>query len=228
MENRFEGAIWHGKIKTKTALIVGLGATGSYTSLFLGRSGVNNFELVDMDTYEYHNIGSQMASYMDITKFKVDVNRDLLVKYTSAKGIFTHNSRIEDISSYYGLFNRDIIICTLDSMSGRKYMFEQWLSINKSNTIFLDTRIGAEYWELYAIPQGDQEKIDKYKLTLFDDDRGNVGACNYQQSTLSAAGAALQLAEVVNMWITNELTEDTYLPYKITKDLRTQNHGISY
>lgn len=225
--SRFSGCIWAKEIEKYPALIVGLGATGSYLSFFLARAGVKQFKLIDFDKYEAHNINSQMASHFDIGEYKTNASQKFLLDYTDVKIINLAQSRIENTYSSEFIDNK-IICATLDSMSGRKYMFEQFVANCKDDSIFFDSRIGAEYWEVYCIPRNSPEKIERYKETLFDDTKGNIGACNYQQSSHSACGAALKIVELTTNWITNIITEDNILPFKITNDIRTNNYGVYY
>lgn len=220
MENRFSGAIWAKQIKNVNVLLAGAGGTSSWLALFLGRSGINTLSVVDFDTFNYVNCGSQFVKHSDIGSYKVNALTSNLSEFTSIKYINNYNSKIEDVNITYNYY--DVIIAGIDSMATRKYMFEKFLALAKDNTLFIDTRIGAEYWEVYAFRKTDLESIEKYKLTLFDDSQGNIGACDYQQSTLSAAGAAIQAAELVNIHITNLIIDEQDLPYKTTKDLRLQ------
>jgi len=222
MENRFEGASWYPIMKTQNAAIVGLGATGTFFAFFLARAGVNNVKLVDFDSFESHNFGSQLISQSAIGTNKAVATRDMLFKFTNVPNIFTSQVRVEET-----FYSSEIVVCTLDSMSGRKYMFEQFLT-DVNQKLFIDTRISAEYWEVYAITKNNQENIAKYKETLFSDEQGNVGACNYQQSSHSAAGAAIQGVELITNYLNNILMDDDYLPFKCSKDLRTQNYQCSY
>lgn len=225
-ENRFSGAIWAQPINNYRCVIVGLGATGSYLSFFLARAGVKYFYLVDFDIYNPINIGSQLAEWADVGVNKTEAVEQKLYSYSSPNSVITYETRIQEED--WLLTSYPIICCTLDSMEGRKFMFEQFLNNQNRHAIFFDTRIGAEYWEVYIIPKGNQEKIDRYKETLFGEEQGNTGACNYQQSSHSAAGAAIKVTELLTNWITNIITEDDYLPFKITMDIRTQNYGIYY
>lgn len=232
--NRQSGALWynpeHNKGKTiqnYPALIVGLGATGSYLSMFLSRAGVQDFTLVDFDTLEPHNLGSQCYSFSQIGSYKTDAAIENLNSFSSSSNLYSYNESIEDLE-WEGLNYHKIFCATLDKMEGRKYLFEQWLKDSPENSIFFDSRIGAEYWEVYALPKGNEDKIKRYRETLFGENEGNTGACNYQQSSHSACGAALKIVELTTNWITNIISEDDYLPFKVTNDIRTCTYGVDY
>jgi hypothetical protein len=234
--NRFSGAIWSNKTAnpTKTidnypALIVGLGATGSFLAMFLARAGVGKFQLVDFDLLENHNIFSQNYPFHEIGNYKADALSNTLTNFSNATDVHLDRYKIEDLNWLSSSIQSKKIFCaTLDKMDGRKYMFEKWLKKSPDDSIFFDSRIGAEYWEVYAIPKGNIDKIERYKATLFSDTEGTTGACNYQQSSHSACGAALKIVELTTNWVTNQIIEDDYLPFKVTNDIRTNNYGVNY
>jgi hypothetical protein len=226
--NRIEGAVWHKAIQKQTTTIVGLGATGSFVSLLLARAGINHLRLVDFDYYEIHNLGSQLADYQDIGENKARATANKLALFSSATTVSVYNDRIENKSGLLTPNYSNIVISALDSMSGRKYIFETMKSNNYRGQLLLDSRIGAEYLEVYCIPMNNQDYVDRYAETLFSDEQGNTGACNYQQSSHSACMAACEMVKLVTNWVTNKLMEDDDIPFKITHDLRTNNYGVHY
>lgn len=57
-------------LKTKTVVIIGMGSGGSLLALYLAKSGVKNFLLIDNDRLETHNIIRHICSLEDIGRFK--------------------------------------------------------------------------------------------------------------------------------------------------------------
>ena len=225
---RFEGASWYPSMKRKHAVIAGAGATGSFFAFFLARAGVAKLSIIDFDTFEPHNLGSQMISYDAVGQFKAEAVVKMLGEFTNIPHVTYSIKRLEEISEGYAYKMNDIFVSAIDSMSTRKEMFESFLKSYQADAIFIDTRISAEYWEVYAVTKNNQSAIDRYRETLFSDDQGNTGACNYQQSSHSAAGAAIQGVELITNHLNNILMEDDYLPFKCSKDLRTQNYNVIY
>tara|TARA_R110000868_G_scaffold383163_2_gene649948 strand:+ start:231 stop:908 length:678 start_codon:yes stop_codon:yes gene_type:complete len=221
---RFEGAIWYKDIQTLTCSIIGVGATGSYAAFLLSRAGIKNLTLVDPDYIEVHNIGSQLFGYQTIGQSKVGAVKNMLLEYTTPKRINVYSSKVEENSIF---LKSDIVLSTLDSMSGRKYMFDIFLQQDVCK-IFIDSRISAEYYEIYCITKENTEAIEKYKKTLFSDAEGNMGACNYQQSSHSACMAACEITKLVTNFVTNNIIEEKEIPYKTVYDLRTSKHTIEW
>jgi len=225
--NRFSGASWYPEMGKKRAVVVGLGATGSWASLFLARAGINTLNLIDPDYFEYHNVGSQLVHYQQIGVPKVQAafnNINNLV--VSDIDIFTSIDTIENRSGL--LHNSDFVFSMTDSMDVRKFIFEKFRKSEQLKSLLIDTRISAEYWEIYAVQLGNESQYVKYEQTLFSDSEGYTGDCNYQQSSHSAAGAAIKAVELCTNHLTNIEMDDDYLPFKITNDIRTQNYNVIY
>ena len=219
---RFEGALWYAPIQKLSCTIVGVGATGSYLAMLLGRAGVKMMNLIDPDYLEAHNLASQLYPMQDLNLSKVAACKKMLTNYTDVYTIKTSEYRIEVVPH---LLNSNIITSTLDSMSGRKFCFEGFKASNSAK-IFLDSRIGAEYYEVYCVTKDNPSSIEKYEATLFSDEQGNTGACNYQQSSHSANMAACEMVKFVTNYLINQAMEETEHPWKISHDFRTNNYQI--
>ena len=71
------------KLNSKTVLIIGMGAVGTWIADGLVRTGVKNFIFVDDDKVELSNLHRQNLFFEnDVGKFKVDVAKDNLRKIT--------------------------------------------------------------------------------------------------------------------------------------------------
>lgn len=224
--NRFEGAVWYKDVSKLNVLITGVGATGSYLALFISRLGINSIILVDPDVVEYHNGFSQLFQKADISSNKVEAINRLLLRYTGISKITTYKKKIQEISWIFDNLSLNVIFSTTDSMEARKYTFEK--AKKNPNCLFLDSRISAELWEVYCVPMNDENKIKRYEETLFSESEGNSGACNYQQSSHSAAGAAIKMTELVTNWQINKILEEDYLPFLVKQDIRNQIYECIY
>lgn len=225
--NRIEGAVWYNEIKKYNATVVGVGASGSFGAFLLARAGINKIRLVDSDIYELHNIGSQLVSFSDIGHSKVETSAMFLEEYTSARYINFYKRVIQD-AKFLLQNSHSIILATLDSMEGRKFVFDSFRENTSGKNLFLDSRIGAEYYEVYCVPDTRSDYKERYRETLFSDSEGNVGACNYQQSSHCAAMAAAELVKLTTNYITNNIMDDDDIPFKITHDLRTNKYEVYY
>lgn len=224
--NRFEGAVWYKDVSKLDVLIAGVGATGSYLALFISRLGINSITLVDPDVVEYHNGFSQLFQKADISKSKVGAIQSFLLKYTGVSKVKFYKNKIQGVSWTLNNSSLNVIFSTTDSMEARKYTFEK--AKENPNCLFLDSRISAELWEVYCVPMNDENKIKKYEETLFSESEGNSGACNYQQSSHSAAGAAIKMTELVTNWQINKILEEDYLPFLVKQDIRNQIYECIY
>lgn len=79
-------------LKSKTVMVVGCGAVGSFAIEALARSGVGNLILVDFDRVEESNINRQLfAAHSTIGKPKVDVARARIADISSDINVETFN-----------------------------------------------------------------------------------------------------------------------------------------
>tara|TARA_R110000868_G_scaffold148357_3_gene370205 strand:- start:3682 stop:4365 length:684 start_codon:yes stop_codon:yes gene_type:complete len=223
--NRFDGAVWYENVSKLNVMIVGVGATGSYAALFASRLGIKSITLIDPDKVEFHNGFSQLFQKSDIGQNKVEAIKKLLFNFTGVTGINNATARVENMSDYW-FNNQNVIFSTTDSMVARKYTFEKAKELPEC--LFLDSRISAELWEVYCVPMNDKEKIQRYEETLFGENQGSTGACNYQQSSHSAAGAAIKMTELITNWETNKLIDEDYLPFSVKQDIRNQIYECNY
>jgi molybdopterin/thiamine biosynthesis adenylyltransferase len=66
-------------LKGKCVTIVGLGTGGSRVAIELAKAGVGNFNLIDYDRLETHNISRYVKGVSDLGRLKVNVIADLLL-----------------------------------------------------------------------------------------------------------------------------------------------------
>ena len=141
--------------------MVGAGAVGSWTALALARLGCGNLTVMDFDTVEEHNVGPQIYMPQDIGRKKVDALKDRLAFLTPEK-ITTVDGTYEG-----GQLNGDILIAALDTMAGRKAMFEEHRGMNKW---LIDSRMGGNEIHIYTVKLDNVGDVAAYEETLFSDE----------------------------------------------------------
>lgn len=95
------------KLLDAKVLIVGVGALGSITAMYLAASGVGHLTLADYDTIDISNLQRQLSfSTDDCGKFKVDAARDRLlsinpeISVTTINGMLTRQNAGEIIAQH--------------------------------------------------------------------------------------------------------------------------------
>lgn len=111
------------KLKTKTILIIGLGALGSVQAELLTRAGIGKLILVDPDRISLSNLQRQaLYNTKDIERFKVDVAKEHLKKINPRIKIDKYIAEIQDKPKLFD--EADIILDGTDNLETRKFINE--------------------------------------------------------------------------------------------------------
>lgn len=197
IRSRFSSAPWIEEASNKTISIFGLGGIGSHTAFGINKIFENSYIYIfDFDYVSLSNIGGQIYNLKDIGDFKVsNIKRKLLVNNTTNR-IFDYKKDI--------IFNSDIIVSALDSMSARKELFDKICRKRSlKNSLFIDARMSADTIQIIAFRVGDKKKRTKYrKKYLFNDEQADETVCSYKQTYF----VGQMISGLINSIITNYLT----------------------
>lgn len=141
---------------------VGVGATGSYNVLFLSSVGFDKVHVWDFDDVEIHNMGGQLYGPSHIDRPKVECIVELLENMKGAK-LIAHPEKWE------GQRLRGVVICGIDSMEGRKALWEHCKRRMIQVKMFVDTRIGAQNAMILSVIPSDPKSVARYEETLYTD-----------------------------------------------------------
>lgn len=212
--HRFSGANWFADIQNKTVEVIGAGGTGSWTATILSRLKPKSILVSDDDIIEEHNVGVQCFNYFQIDNIKVYALKNNILNLSDYT-ILVLCDRVNMVTA------RDITICAVDSMRSRKELFENWVLIGRTNSIFIDPRVAAESFEIYFIRHGDLDTYKAYRERLFSDEQGSLGACNLQQCTHTSSMAASWIVMLITQWITELQMDIKLVPFKTQFNLQT-------
>ena len=162
-ENHFmrQWGIIHPDKLTMPILMVGAGNIGSWTALALMKLGCTNVTVIDFDSVEEHNVGSQLYTSLDVGETKVNAMNKRL-------GFLTENlphTEVRKFDPTLPLDAFDIVISAVDSIAVRKDLFT---ALKGTTKLLVDGRMGGNSISIYTIPMGDAEKVALYEDTLFD------------------------------------------------------------
>jgi len=246
METRFVDAQWFKKATEQKVVIVGLGGIGSWAALALARLEVDKLILLDFDVLEEHNTGSQLCSFSqmgDIKSYALSTLISRLTRQTNTS-IIAKNAKVNESSTlgYCLGYSRDVdvVLAATDNIESRSLIFSHFLDIvgiNESmfhllpdsriqhkKKIYLDARMTAEFFELYAVPFN-RISIAAYKSTLFQPEESEQLPCGYQQTSHTGMILGGLIASVLVNFCTT-LDEEQFLnfreiPFKTTMNLQT-------
>lgn len=169
--------------------IIGVGSVGSALAMVLAKEGCSDITVWDGDEVASHNV--PMSEYWpeDIMRLKVEALADKILK---AAGL----NIIAIPKMYNGEPLKTAVAACVDTMEGRKLIWSQTKQ-NPFVELFVDTRIAAEYIEVFAIRPCNPEDIEYYEHFLYPSKDaallscGSHGAKHVSGTAANAACAAL-------------------------------------
>lgn len=167
--------------------IIGAGAVGGWTALFLAKMGFRNFDIFDFDKVEIENVGSQIYRPEDIGRMKASSLAHIINKFIVDIPDQTAPIMQFRIKKYIGEeVLSGIIICAVDNMVTRSLVWKKHKN-NKQDCMIIDPRMAAEFATIYCMNPTKQEDIISYEKTLFEDSEGVQEPCT-GKSTMYTAG----------------------------------------
>lgn len=143
------------KLQTKTVMVVGCGAVGSFAIEALSRSGIGNIILVDFDVVEQSNINRQIfALHSTIGRPKVDVAAARIADISPDINVQTFNMFWDDASNPD--VAPDFVIDAIDSVPSKIALY-RWCVAH--NIPFIASMGAAQKTDITQI------KIDKLSKT---------------------------------------------------------------
>lgn len=214
--SRFSSAIWYNKVQSKRIILAGCGGIGSYVGFLLGRLSPNTLLMYDPDTVEAANMSGQLYFNSHIGQNKASALRRIIVN----SGIF---AAISVFSSRYtmGSPTLPIMICGFDNMEARKVFYHNWKAAvecvptdERGEYLFIDGRLAAEEFQVFAIQGWDTQSMSRYeKEWLFSDEEAEATLCSYKQTSYMANMIGSVMVNIFVNFCANEC--NPVLPYEI-------------
>lgn len=205
--SRFSGAIWYSAIQSKTITLAGVGGIGSYVGFLLARLKPARLYLYDPDIVEQANMSGQLYGSGDLGQAKVSSLHRMLQVYANYYNSVAYQERFTAESEA-----TDIMICGFDNMEARSLFFDKWLEHvgnkpegERSKCLFIDGRLAAEEFQVFAIQGNDERAIVEYKNRwLFSDAAADETICSYKQTTFMANMIASVMVNLFVNFVANE------------------------
>ena len=181
-------------VLNKKITVVGAGAVGSWAVLQLIKMGFINIEVWDYDTVDVENMNSQCYPVSSIGRLKVEAMRDTIKFMTDV------TINIKPVKYEGTPILGDIVIAALDSMAGRKLMWD-----NCHARYFIDPRMAAEKMLLYVVDK-QSDFANHYPKSLYSD----ADAVREPCTAKATAYCANVLAGLVCQAVKNIATGENY------------------
>lgn len=202
---RFSAADWYEEATKQEIIIGGVGGIGSWLSLLVSRLYPRDLYLFDPDIVDRTNMSGQLYGSQYVDTPKVSAMQRTLVE-------FSQYFRVHSMAARYSRFSfgSKIMMGGFDNMEARKVFFESWRSFVKTSSepraesLFIDGRLAAEEFQIFAIRGDDDYHMDLYqKDFLFDDSEAEQTVCSYKQTSHCAAMIASVMVNIFVNHIAN-------------------------
>lgn len=199
MRVRFEDAEWFQAVNNLYIGIVGLGGIGSWAAFALGRLQPSRLILVDGDSFENHNQGSQLINEKNMGSSKANALSNIIYEFLPNSGINIRTSNRmlteDNYSTCFSYGDPTVMVVGTDSIESRELAFRKFaincgtdikqldIVFTPRKRLFIDARMTAEFFEVYAVPMDDKAAIMAYVTTLFDPSETQPLPCGFQQTS---------------------------------------------
>lgn len=205
--SRFSGAIWYSAIQSKTITLAGVGGIGSYVGFLLARLKPAGLYLYDPDIVEQANMSGQLYGNHNLGQGKVYALHNMMQQYANYYSTVAYQERFTAENEA-----TDIMICGFDNMEARKLFFDAWKNRlmakpeeERGRMLFIDGRLAAEEFQVFAIQGNDERAIVEYKNRwLFSDAAADETICSYKQTTFMANMIASVMVNLFVNFVANE------------------------
>ncbi len=176
--------------------VIGIGGIGSTLLPLLARLGFSTMTLIDPDTVDAENIGSQWYRTGDIGKQKVVAAQELLGEF------FPHLAgMIRTVPAAYAGEPLDGIVLTgVDTMAARSTIW-QAVRFNSRVPLYVDGRTAGEELHVYAIRPTFPEEVLFYERSLVPDTDTVVLPCTEHAAPHTHAVIAGFMTNMLIRWI---------------------------
>lgn len=167
--------------------IIGCGGIGSFTALALAKMGCIHLTVYDDDLVEDQNIPNQLYRLSDVGQLKVERLADIIKSFTGVR-IEPRPERVQ------GQRLQGIVVSGVDSMEGRRRIWDRSIRFKAGVAAYIDARMGAEVSRLYTVRPADPDHVRFYERTLYSDEEALQLPCTAQAIVYTGFGIASLVA----------------------------------
>jgi len=188
------------KLNEFSFVIVGAGATGSWTALALAKLGAKHVTVWDHDVINEHNAPVQVYSTRETGKRKIEALVDWVGRLTNT-GVFGVAQRLDKHAT--PVFDKNTVLVTcVDNMEARKYCWELAKACPDIRLV-IDPRLAREVLRLYAVNPQDPQHQAFYEENCYSDAEadGESIPCTAQAIIYTATFTASFVASIVSSFV---------------------------
>jgi hypothetical protein len=179
--------------------IVGCGATGSFTALSLAKMGVGNITVYDGDSIELHNFPNQFFPIGAAGKNKAEVLKEMVDFFTGVQ-----ITAVPEFYEHHAL--QGIVVSALDTMSGRKLIFENSTPEPGFEPVsfLVDSRTGPEVVRVLSVDMKNSSERDRYAKTLHSDEEAVQLPCTARAIIYSVLSVSSVICKQIKQYLMNQ------------------------
>lgn len=204
INGRFKSAPWYQQSKNERILLTGVGGIGSNALYCLTKTIPATYYIVDDDTVDEHNIGTQFYREDQIGESKVTA----CLKNVDYKNI-------NPLKKLVTTEQLPITIMGFDNMEARKLIFNNWKA-NPDREILIDGRLRASFYEVFTVTKGNE---DEYEKTLFDSNEIEKSPCTFKQTAYFAMLIGARITHLLVNYLINKYSgeEICVIPFRVSE-----------
>jgi hypothetical protein len=175
--------------------LIGAGGIGALTAITLAKMGVPAIMLFDDDTVDAINIATQFHRPLDVERAypKVEAVAEMIEMFSDETDVYAQQKRVDSSTPWEDILN-PVIISAVDSIVARQEIWQvvkNLVNRQHEGEWYLDARMSAEVFQLYAVDLWNPEAMDDYDAGLMKlkEDDVPAEACT-QKSTIYTACVA--------------------------------------
>lgn len=176
--------------------IIGVGATGSRVFMALVELGCTRIHCYDFDTVEAHNLANQAYLKEHIGMSKIAACRDLYIRKTGFSPPDTmhfHDIKVNK-DTVERLHFKGTVFLLVDSIQGRKDIFQDLLQNNVLVDQVIETRMASTHGNVFHFDPSDEEQASKWFNELPTDESTELSPCGQPISVGTTASIIANLA----------------------------------
>lgn len=204
LNGRFKSAPWYQQSKNEKILLTGVGGIGSNALYCLTKTIPATYFIVDDDTVDEHNIGTQYFRESQIGMPKVSACLENI-----------DYKNINPIKKLVTTEQMPITIMGFDNMEARRLVFNNWKA-NPDREILIDGRLRASFYEIFTVTKGNE---DEYEKTLFDSSEIEKSPCTFKQTAYFAMLIGARITHLLVNYLINKYSGDEIclIPFRISE-----------
>lgn len=188
--------------------LIGAGAIGSTTAVFLGKMGACGLQVFDADFVEEHNWSNQVYRDEDIGKLKCTALSEVM-------GAFGGHKPNAVAARYEDQPLTEVVISAVDSMASRNTIFRA-VRGHPEVKLYLDARMGLETLIVHTLHPQVREERSRYWDSLHTDADSLAEPCTARTVCFTPLMAAAVICNLVKRYVNDES-----IPQRIVMDLAT-------